>query len=380
MEHQTNDDMDSLFEGMVLFTPQIVGNHDGASHSEVVQLVRDIDTVTVSSVSAPSSQPLDENLFSDLTVITSTHVEASEMQMPSNPSSVITSNPPKIEREETLAAPVFRQSSRKKRRAGLRIGYGRDSQLVDDPEPLSNPQDSSSVAESSFSAAIPTIQTDLVADGKGRQEVLPSFGSQSPQIDSSPMVPQNEFVDGGLKGKVQSHSHQMNKDRDLNLNEDKIITPATPEAEEVNTSQKQGKEEEGATSAFVDGKYEQIEAQISGKLRRAREQAASISAAKKDSRRRRRQAAENVQLVSQRHGEIEKNLEEACEAEDFEMAERLSESLAAAEKEKENLLNALWDAEAECDAIDSKMQEVLDQQIAAEEECMYLLQHFSMVC
>ncbi|KAJ8427779.1 hypothetical protein Cgig2_034209 [Carnegiea gigantea] len=373
MEDQNNDDMDSLFEGMVLFTPQIVDNHDGSFHSEVVQSVRDIDTAAVPSVSAPSSQPLNENLFSDLTVITSTHVEASEMKMPSNPSSIITSNTSKIERD-----PVIRQSSRKKRRAGLRIGYGRDSQLVDDPEPLPNPPDLSSVAESSFSAAIPILQTDLVTEGKERQGVLPSKASQSAQIDSSPIVPQNDFVDGSLKGIVQSHSHQMNRDGDLNLTEDEIIARATPQTEEVYASQKQGKEEGEATSARVDGKYEQIKDQISDKLRRVREQAASISAAKKDSRRRRRQAAENVQLASQRYREIEKKLEEACEAEDFEMAEHLSESLAAAEKEKENLLNALWDAEAECDAIDSKMQEALEQQIAAEEGCVFLLQHFSV--
>lgn len=381
MEDHNNDDMDSLFEGMVLFTPQIVDNHDGSFYSEVVQSLRDIDTAAVSSVSALSSQPLNENLFSDLTVINSTHVEASDMKMPSNPSSIITSNTSKIEREETLAAPVLRQSSRKKRRAGLRIGYGRDSQLVDDPEPLPNPPDPpdlSSVAESSFSAAIPILQADLVAEGKERQGVLPSQASQSPQIDSSPIVPQNDSVDGSLKGIVQCHSHQMNRDGDLNLTADEIITRATPQTEEVYASQKQGKEEGEATSACVDGNYEQIKDQISDKLRRVREQAASISAAKKDSRRRRGQAAENVQLASQRYREIEKKLEEACEAEDFEMAEHLSESLAAAEKEKENLLNALWDAEAECDAIDSKMQEALEQQIAAEEECVFLLQHFSM--
>ncbi|KAA8544657.1 hypothetical protein F0562_019496 [Nyssa sinensis] len=49
------------------------------------------------------------------------------------------------------------------------------------------------------------------------------------------------------------------------------------------------------------------------------------------------------------------DLEEACEAEDFETTKRLSESLASVEKEKECLAIELRDAEADCDAVDSKM-------------------------
>lgn len=93
--------------------------------------------------------------------------------------------------------------------------------------------------------------------------------------------------------------------------------------------------------------------------------------------RKRRKAAENVTLASTKHKELEKSMEEACEAEDFEMAEKVSESLAAAEKERQALVDALRASEAECDAIDAKMQEVLNAQIAAEDECVSLLENFS---
>ncbi|XP_076888317.1 uncharacterized protein LOC143538714 [Bidens hawaiensis] len=75
---------------------------------------------------------------------------------------------------------------------------------------------------------------------------------------------------------------------------------------------------------------------------------------------------------------MEKELEEAVESEDFETAERVSDSLALAEKNKEVLLIALREAETEFDAIDSKMQEALELQIVAAEECTELLKSFAV--
>ncbi|PPR87964.1 hypothetical protein GOBAR_AA32733 [Gossypium barbadense] len=103
----------------------------------------------------------------------------------------------------------------------------------------------------------------------------------------------------------------------------------------------------------------------------------SATTTRKDSIRRRRKAADDLHLATIRHGELEKRLEDACEAEDFEAADRINESLAAADKDKQSLLTALRDAEAQCNAIDSKMLEVLNCQIAVEEECATLLHGFS---
>ncbi|KAL3742605.1 hypothetical protein ACJRO7_017991 [Eucalyptus globulus] len=46
-------------------------------------------------------------------------------------------------------------------------------------------------------------------------------------------------------------------------------------------------------------------------------------------------------------------------------------------QERQALVDALRASEAECDAIDAKMQEVLNAQIAAEDECVSLLENFS---
>lgn len=124
----------------------------------------------------------------------------------------------------------------------------------------------------------------------------------------------------------------------------------------------------------VEEKLDLIQAQVSNKLVGLREAAASLSAQRKQLGRRRRKAVESVNSVSQRYKELEKELEEACEAEDFERAERVSESLAATEKEKDALLTAFKEAEADCDAADLKMLELLDSQIAAEEEGVALLE------
>ncbi|KAK8579237.1 hypothetical protein V6N13_142453 [Hibiscus sabdariffa] len=81
--------------------------------------------------------------------------------------------------------------------------------------------------------------------------------------------------------------------------------------------------------------------------------------------------------ICSRLEELEKQLEDACEAEGFEAADRINESLAAADKHKQALLTAPQDAEAQCNAIDSKMLEVLNCQIVVEEKCATLFHHFS---
>ncbi|CBI40806.3 unnamed protein product, partial [Vitis vinifera] len=253
------------------------------------------------SLSSSSSQPLDENLFSDLTLITPNQFRNPLLDPSPTPISTSTT------REETPS--VSRQISRKKKRASLRIGYGRDSlnqlSLVDDAEVQSSPSDDSHSQTKSFS-------------------LLPDE-----TLDSHPSPPTTSQA---------------------------ILTTC---------------------STSTEANFDRVRAIISEKLHHARQLAASISASRKDSMRRRRKAAQNLNLASTKSMELEKELEEACEAEDFEMAERLSQSLAGAEKDKQAFIAALRDAEAECDAIDSKMQEVLERQITAEEECVSLLEQFA---
>ncbi|KAL9448780.1 hypothetical protein AB3S75_010841 [Citrus x aurantiifolia] len=289
------DEMDSLFEGMVLFTPSQLAEEQSLEEEDVPKAnpnrnksespakSNDIDTCIEAAV---SSEPLEENLFSDLTLQLQTQPQSS----------------PSITYTKT------KSSRKKKRAAGLRIGYGRDTT----PHSSSAPDDDDAGDDDDVTCTIDEADADAEASSKNSYSSI-----------SVPVVV-NEINN--------SDPHQ---------------------------------------------RFEYLRSVISDKLNRARELAASVSAARKDSIRRRRKAADDVELASLRHSQLEKQLDEACEAEDFEAAQRISDLLAAAETHQQSLLIALRDAEAHCDAIDSKMYDVLVSQIAAEQDCASLLDHFS---
>ncbi|KAF5455538.1 hypothetical protein F2P56_025102 [Juglans regia] len=335
MEQKGGDEeMDSLFEGMVLFNPSQLAadqreeeekddeeEEDHDDHGPPVPLDAQSTASTSSSshtYSYSSSQPLDENLFSDLTIVT-----PPETQSQSQPPSSANDTDPTPISMETSTTPVTptisRQISRKKKRASLRIGYGRDA---------------------TFSSIPDAVSDQIHTPNRSDANALVSEDEKTIEHD-----------DQILQGQQEQEEQQ--------------------EEEEAVVVDK----EKESPSPELD--FEHINAQISEKLNRARELVASISAARKDSIRRRRKAAEDVNLASIKHRDLEKDLEEACEAEDFEKAERVSESLASAEKEKQAFLIALRDAEAEADAIDSEMHAALEAQIAAEEQGISLLDRFA---
>lgn len=290
-----DDEMDSLFEGMVLFTPSQLAAEQSLEEEDVPKAnpnpnksespakSNDIDTRIEAAV---SSEPLEENLFSDLTLQLQTQPQSS----------------PSITYTKT------KSSRKKKRAAGLRIGYGRDTT----PHSSSAPDDDDAGDDDDVTCTIDEADANAEASSKNSYSSI-----------SVPVVV-NEINN--------NDPHQ---------------------------------------------RFEYLRSVISDKLNRARELAASVSAARKDSIRRRRKAADDVELASLRHSQLEKQLDEACEAEDFEAAQRISDLLAAAETHQQSLLIALRDAEAHCDAIDSKMYNVLVSQIAAEQDCASLLDHFS---
>ncbi|KAM4130259.1 hypothetical protein ACJW30_01G087200 [Castanea mollissima] len=357
--------MDSLFEGMVLFNPsQLASDQDQQNHHQEQQqghqdnhhdpinppppIPIDAPTTTattadsesttssLNSNSHSSSQPLDENLFSDLTIVA---------PLETLPQSQNSSSTPSISTTTTRAIPsISRQVSRKKKRAGLRIGYGRDGSR--DAHSHFSPLDLDSDSHS--------IQSDSLDD-------LPHTEDHN-LVSSTPTKIDHDDDDNQTTAQVQQEEQREAKEEQQE------------EAKEEQQQQQEAKkveEEKGELS------LEDIKAQIAEKLKGARELVASVSAARKESIRRRRKAAENVNVALIKHRELEKELEEACEAEDFEKAERVSDSLAAAEEEKLSFLIALREAEAESDANESNMQEALQAQIAAEELCVSLLHKFA---
>lgn len=322
------DDMGSLFEGMVLFSPQIVSEIDENPPKKSTEIVAEAasDEPEKISVDVAVSQPLDENLFSDLTLITPSQVQITPESSP------------------VLNSAVSRQTSiRKKKRAGLRIGYGRDAPLIpDDVSDSKEPINSEHIGSEVDTHHLPGTSTAV-------EERDSDF------LDNS--VLEDDFVEittSSEGGDLQVVEEEEVYDKQVFVNNN------------------------SSSSSLIELRFEEIRTKISEKLKHAREAVVSVSAVRKDSIRRRRKVADNLNQASAKYNELEKQLEEACEAEDFEKAERVSERLSSAERERESMALTLRDAEADCDAVESKMQEVLDLQIQAEEECASLLESFTM--
>lgn len=274
VDGKKGEDMDSLFEGMVLFNPgEIEVEADNGSDD----------------CSQSQSQPLDENLFSDLTLVVDPlqNLEVTEAE-------------PDLQSQSSGQGQGQGQGHppRRRKRSGLKIGYGRDdlfsSDLSRTPSPLPLPP-----------------QPIIISD-------TPTHGA----------VTVTENPKHGLDSEAQ---------------------------------------------------FLQIKATIHEKLEHASQLVKSASSARKDSIRNRRLTAQNANLASLKHMELEKQLEQACEAEDFERAEKVSENLSAAENEKQAFANSLRRADAFLDALDLKLQHALDSYLSAQEQCAILLHHYATV-
>lgn len=224
----------------------------------------------------------------------------------------------------------------------MRIGYGRQDSLSSNDLPQSQSPPSNSETR--------TGPVDSAGPGPGPG---PADSPIAIATDAAAAVilPSNEY---------DSYRSEVTEDECRTHNEEEEIEEEVEEEEEDDETE-----------------LRQTKARIHEKLSEARQLVISASAARKDSIRNRRKAVEEANLASVRHMELEKQLEEAIEAEDFERAEKVSERLSASEKEKQALYNSVREADAAIDALDSKLQQALDSQIAAEEECALLLDHYA---
>ncbi|KAK4794447.1 hypothetical protein SAY86_012441 [Trapa natans] len=353
------DDMDSLFEGMVLFTPTQLSDSPPPAPPPHEPIEPPLPPATPSP---SSSEPLDENLFSDLTLVTPLPVLTENGQEEPKPISsksiesvAVTGNSVGV--REAAPPTVARQVSRKKKRAaGLRIGYGRHEI---EHEPPSHP----SISPSHSSIQIDAVSTTS-SDVRSKQDTssIDSISSQSGPSEQDTSLPSIPAVQA---------DHEPGPSPPL--------ASAETKSEHESLGRDEGSDDPLKDNSYwIESKFDRVKALVSEKLEQARELVTALSVAKKEATRKRRKAVEKVNLASARLKELEKSLEEACEAEDFETAERVSESIAGADEEKGALMNALRDAEAECDGVDEQMQQVLEAQIAAEEECVSLLESFSL--
>ncbi|GJQ95524.1 UVR domain-containing protein [Tanacetum coccineum] len=371
-----DDSMESLFDGMVLFDPI------SSSELPVDNNINHKPDVNNDTIEVPqSNEPLDENLFSDLTLIIHQNDDVSSSSslladpnsnQPVSPSSSSTSSRSTIDvvatssPSQTINRSV--SSTRKKKKGGLRIGYGRTPHSHDDSQ-----------------ASSPVV---FVNEEKRQNEILldARITTESEIVSDNRISTESDLVEKGKDETVsdnristQSSVVEKRENDVVSVSSDSNVAEVEEEQikldEVVANSEVQSKED---LNHSIELTYEQIKKRIDHKLKLAREEVALVSVTRREFIKKRRKAVDELGVVSDKYKEMEKELEEAVETEDFERAERVSDGLASAERDRERLLVVVREVEAECDAVEVKMQEALEMQTVAEEECAGLLERFAV--
>uniref|UniRef100_A0ACD5Y921 Uncharacterized protein n=1 Tax=Avena sativa TaxID=4498 RepID=A0ACD5Y921_AVESA len=370
------DGGDSLFEGMVLFVPSLSADPAATEAPEPPKpptprpasaaAAADADSDT----GGASSQPLDENLFSDLTLLAPQppldqdqhHTQGQDQNhRPASPAPV---SPP-------AAAALSRQPSssalRKKKRA-VRIGYGRSPQTAPAlPPTVAVATTTTTTAAAATAATATVIPTASSSVSLPIPDALPR--------DAAPPVPSQ--YPGQLDNGVEEVAVVVDPDANsLDVKENDNSSDVKEEAKDEDGENEVGGGA-GAAAVGIEERLALLRSQISSKLDAIQQRATAVAAKRRQLAGRQRKAAEDVGSAASKHKDLERELEEACEAEDFERAERISDSLAALEKEKDRLLTALRDAELNYDSVDLELQEVLESRITMEEEAASLLEQFA---
>ncbi|KAK7405818.1 hypothetical protein VNO78_07428 [Psophocarpus tetragonolobus] len=417
LDGKKGEDMDSLFEGMELFNPteievveaEVRQNKDNGSDDSLQSHQSDALTTT------SQSQPLDENLFSDLTLVVDPlpHLEVVDAE-----------HDLRSQHHPSRQVQVQVQPPRRRKRSGLRIGYGRDTLLsndlshtvsdtdrLGDSETVSLQSIINATATTHDACAValtpPFTESSSKSENENQKhrkdsaflEADPSTESSSKwgnenqkhQKDSafSEAEPSTEFSSKWGNENQKHHQQQdsgfLERSTESSSNwdsenqkhrEDSAFSEAEPSTESSSNSENENRTQQNV-SAFSEAEFRELKASIHEKLSHASQLVKSAFSARKDSIRNRRKTVENANLASLKHMELEKQLEEACEAEDFERAERVSENLSDAEKEKQAFINSLREADAFVDALDLKLQHALESQLAAKEHCAILLDHYA---
>eukprot|EP00249_Psilotum_nudum_P022886 c28678_g1_i1 orf=212-2986(+) len=210
-------------------------------------------------------------------------------------------------------------------------------------------QDASLTLESRISGNIAGSKREAIVEGES-----------VPQPDDAPQtIPESEIAEEAPANSVVT---------DTTFNDSEEGVPIENEDEELVLN----------WNVPLDCKFEErldfIKLLLASKLERLQQKVANLSLARKVAAQKRRQAAEKVSTTSARFKELEAELQIACEREDFERADSLSESVVVAEQSREAAFQAFRAIETECDGTTSKMQAVLELRAAVEEEGAKLLQ------
>ncbi|KAG8087935.1 hypothetical protein GUJ93_ZPchr0010g10404 [Zizania palustris] len=358
-------DGDSLFEGMVLFSPSLSVDPDPVLVPEPAVETPDpkppaprddagSDADVASHQPPPPPSPLDDDLFSDLTLLApqspvdlSLHGQDQDHSVAVSPSPAAAPAPPIAVLSRQVSSSAF-SSLRKKKRA-VRIGYGRS------PHPA---------AASSPAVAIATTATAAA---------------------TASVIHSSSFPDASMHPTTPATTVQYFEQLDNCVEQEAVLAVVDPDENSLRVKE-EAKEENGeleedggagVADVGIEERLALLRSQISGKLESIHQRAAAVVARRRQLAGRQRKVAEDVGSAASRLKDLERELEEACEAEDFERAERISDSLAALEMEKDHLLTTLRDSGLNYHSVDLELQDVLQSRIAAEEEVAALLEHFA---
>ncbi|KAL9276146.1 hypothetical protein ACSQ67_026318 [Phaseolus vulgaris] len=373
------DDMDSLFEGMVLFNPSAQIENEieiGVEEAEVQHHnYNGSDALT-------TSQPLDENLFSDLTLVLdplqNDQLAQPDHDLQSHQQLSVSATQAQAQSQAQAQA----QAPRRRKRSGLRIGYGRDAlhsnhmphTLSPLPQPISDSDSLGAADTAQVSDTLPSIITATATSTDHADAV--TLSQPSPESSSKSENGNREYQHASAFSEEEPSAESSSKSENENRNVSSFSEAGTSFTESSSKSENDNLNQQDAP-AFPEAEFRKIKATIREKLNHASQLVKNASSARKDSIRNRRKTVENANLASLKYMELEKQLEEACEAEDFERAEKVSENLSVAEKEKQTFINSLREADAFVDALDLKLQHALDSQLVAEEQCAILLDHYA---
>ncbi|KAM0867839.1 hypothetical protein ACQ4PT_041720 [Festuca glaucescens] len=352
------DGGDSLFEGMVLLAPSLSADPAAAEAPEppkpptprpaAAAAAADADTDT-----SAASQPLDEDLFSDLTLLAPQPPLDQDQQPQGQDQNHRPASP--VSPAPAPAAVLSRQPSssalRKKKRA-VRIGYGRSPQSAPALPPT---------------VALATTTTTTAA----------AAATVIPTASSSGSLP----VPDALLHDAAPHIPSQYPDHQVDNGDEEVASVLDPEVSSSDVKEEDVGEKEvaggaGVAAVGIEERLALLRSQMSSKLDSIQQRATAVAAKRRQLAGRQRKVAEDVASAASKHKDLERELEEACEAEDFERAERISDSLATLETDKDRLLTALRDAELDYDSVDLELQDVLESRIAMEEEAAALLEQF----
>ncbi|KAG0464941.1 hypothetical protein HPP92_019105 [Vanilla planifolia] len=322
------EDMDgSLFEGMVLFSPADLLSPEmpPTKESSLLFSAGDSDSKhlasspyrttefasSTSKTSLPKSQPLDEDLFSDLTI------QAPNGKL--NPPIISSDSLPK-----PSLIPPSRQISRKKKRA-VRIGYGREA--IDNSAAIPAEGSSFSYEDSTLVTVLDASCRAGAVGSESASETLRDHQELHDQLRQEEATEAVQEVASPSPVEIAGEGISPLVSDDTGGSERLPLTVKTSEKEDF--------------SPLIEEKLVLLKARISDKLDCIQGLATSLCTERKELQRRRRNVGEDFKQAAGWYRKFEKELEEACETEDFERAERVSESLGTAEKEKNKLLSAL---------------------------------------